>query len=194
MIPQFQSSVCFNKSWHQSRSCWSPSFSLVLPPTQPTKLIQIRNNWSWHPQGLAKSSWRERRRCLHHRHQCSCWPPTLPPPSECKPASVLSSHPQPQTVTTHNCLHNLLWNMLISEQVTSFPKSISTWISILDASANIALSTVYDDTIKKLQHAGAVWWKIRIFIFINKSGNVHINVIRCIHVTTVAKQNYIFIT
>jgi hypothetical protein len=46
--------------------------------------------------------------------------------------------------------------MLISEQVISFSKSISTRISILDASANIALSTVYDDTIKKLKHAGAV--------------------------------------
>jgi len=36
--------------------------------------------------------------------------------------------------------------------------------------------------------------KYTLFIFITKRGNAHINVIRCIHVTTVAKQNYIFIT
>jgi hypothetical protein len=46
--------------------------------------------------------------------------------------------------------------MLISELVIAFPKSISTWISILDASAKIVLSTVNDDTIKKLQHVGAI--------------------------------------
>jgi hypothetical protein len=57
-------------------------------------------------------------------------------------------------------MHNLLWNVLPSEHLIPFPKSISTQISILDASANIALSTVNDDTIKKLQHACTVWWKV----------------------------------